>query len=62
MCGIYWVGPTRAVSRLQIPPWKSKLWSSGNPNNSLEVYNFTVAYTKSLNGYRPQGNIPLIQN
>jgi hypothetical protein len=38
---------------------KAKLWSSGNPNNSQQVYNFSVLYTKSMSAYRPNGDSPL---
>jgi hypothetical protein len=37
----------------------AKLWSSGNPNNFLEYYNWTVAYSKSMAAYRPNGDSPL---
>lgn len=37
-----------------------KLWSSGNPNTAMEVYNWTVTYTKSKSDYRPNGDSPLM--
>jgi hypothetical protein len=37
----------------------ARLWSSGNPNNSLEVYNWSVGYIKSMSAYRPNGDSPL---
>jgi hypothetical protein len=37
----------------------ARLWSSGNPNNSLECYNWSVGYIKSMSAYRPNGDSPL---
>jgi hypothetical protein len=37
----------------------ARLWSSGNPNNCLEVYNWCAAYTKANSAYRPNGDSPL---
>ena len=37
----------------------SRLWSSGNPNTCLECYNWSVAYSKSMAAYRPNGDSPI---
>jgi hypothetical protein len=36
----------------------SKLWSSGNPNNFLDVFNFTIRYTWSMSGDISHGDSP----
>jgi hypothetical protein len=34
----------------------AKLWTSGNPNNCLDIYNWCSAYSKSMSGYKPNGD------
>jgi len=37
----------------------TKLWSSGNPNTSLDVYNWCTAYCKKMSGYKAKGDSPI---
>jgi hypothetical protein len=37
----------------------AQLWSSGNPNSAFEVYNWCTAYSKTMSGYKPNGDIPI---
>jgi hypothetical protein len=37
----------------------AQLWSSGNLNTALEVFNWCTAYSKTMSGYKPNGDNPI---